>query len=185
MLQEIIVVEGQHDKAAVLKAVQVEIIVTGGFAISKATIDRVRLAQARRGVIILTDPDYAGDQIRRRLSEAVPGCRHAFVPRIDATRDDDIGVENASPEAIRAALGKVRTAVVEPRQEFEWMEMLVYGLTGHPDASCRRASVGKALGIGYASAKQFFARLNGYGITREEFEQALAALDEEDGHDRG
>ncbi|MGE5653571.1 MAG: toprim domain-containing protein, partial [Bacillota bacterium] len=63
MLQEIIVVEGQHDKAAVLHAVQAEIIVTGGFAISRAVIDRVRLAQERRGVIILTDPDYAGEQI--------------------------------------------------------------------------------------------------------------------------
>lgn len=183
MLQEIIVVEGQHDKTAVLRAVQAEIIVTGGFAISRAVIDRVRLAQERRGVIILTDPDYAGEQIRRRLSQAVPGCRHAFVPRIDATRDDDIGVENASPAAIRAALSKVRTAVVEPRQEFEWLEMLAHGLTGHPDAARRRGALGKALGIGYANSKQFLARLNGYGITREEFEQALAVLDEEDDHD--
>ena len=34
------------------------------------------------------------------------------------------------------------------------------------------------LGVGYANARTFCKRLNSYGVTREEFDAALAALDD-------
>ena len=40
-------------------------------------------------------------------------------------------------------------------------------------------AIGAALGIGYGNAKQFLRRLNHYGVTRSEWEAALADLDEE------
>lgn len=46
-------------------------------------------------MIILTDPDHAGERIRKIVSAKVPGCKHAFIPEKDATRKGDIGVENA------------------------------------------------------------------------------------------
>ena len=33
-------------------------------------LERIRLAQERRGVIVLTDPDHAGERIRRIISNA-------------------------------------------------------------------------------------------------------------------
>ena len=38
------------------------------------------------------------------------------------------------------------------------------------------SQVGKILGIGYGNAKQFLSRLNNYGVSREEFEQALTQI---------
>ncbi len=55
MIKEIIVVEGKDDTVAIKRAVEAETIETGGSAINKEVLERIRLAQERRGVIIFTD----------------------------------------------------------------------------------------------------------------------------------
>ena len=50
------------------------------------------------------------------------------------------------------------------------------GLVGSGDASVRREKVGGKLGIGYSNGKQFLSRLNRYGISKEEFEEALKSI---------
>jgi ribonuclease M5 len=72
MIKEIIVVEGRDDEAAVKKAVEAETIATHGFGISQETFARIEKAYAERGIIIFTDPDHAGEKIRKRLSERFP-----------------------------------------------------------------------------------------------------------------
>lgn len=52
-------------------------------------------------------------------------------------------------------------------------------MNGTAAAAGRRAALGAVLGIGYGNAKQFLRRLNHYGVTRSEWEAALADLDEE------
>ena len=172
MIKEVIVVEGRNDISAVKRAVDVELIATSGFGITNKTIERIKSAQLRCGVIILTDPDYAGEKIRRTISEKVKGCKHAFLPRELATKDGDIGVENASPESIRAALSKVKTEVGEDRHEFDMNDLVIFNLSGNAQAASTRDKVGRELGIGYGNSKQFLNRLNRYGITREEFIKA-------------
>ena len=63
-IKEVIVVEGRDDTAAIKRAVQADTIETGGSAINAKTIEKIRLAQQKRGVIIFTDPDYQGERIR-------------------------------------------------------------------------------------------------------------------------
>lgn len=176
VIKEVIVVEGRDDASAVKRAVDAEIIITHGFGITKETLKRIETAQKRKGVIIFTDPDFAGERIRKTISSKIKGCKHAFLPRDEATKDDDIGIENASPESIRAALSKVRSLVDEKRQEFKNIDLTLNDLSGSENASRRRDKLGKILGIGYGNSKQFLSRLNNYGITREEFEEALKKL---------
>ena len=64
VIKEVIVVEGRDDIDAVKKAVDAELIAVGGFGINKRVIDRIKEAQKRKGVIVLTDPDFAGEKIR-------------------------------------------------------------------------------------------------------------------------
>ena len=65
MIKEVIVVEGKDDVAAVKKAVDAEMIAVGGFGINAKGISRIKEAQKRKGVIVLTDPDFAGEKIRK------------------------------------------------------------------------------------------------------------------------
>ncbi len=176
-IQETIVVEGYHDARAVKTAVEAEIIVTSGFGIREETFRRVAWAQAHGGVIVLTDPDHAGEQIRRRLSERVPGVRHAWISRREGLRDGDVGVENATAEAILEALTKARIAERQAGPGYTQQHLARWGLTGCPEAAERRDRLGAALGIGYGNAKQLLHRLNHYGITPEQIEEALRGLE--------
>lgn len=177
-IKEIIVVEGRDDETAVKAAVDAEIIITHGFGIKKSTFDQIKKAKETCGVIILTDPDHAGEQIRKRIDERIPGCKHAFVPRNQATLDDDIGIENASPESIIAALKKAHAETEIYVERFTKKDLLRNDLIISNNASERRDVLGRILGIGYGNAKTFLRRLNKYGITQEAFKEALKKVGE-------
>lgn len=176
MIKEVIVVEGRDDYLAVRRAVDAEIIVTGGYSFPRGTIERIKLAQKRRGVIIFTDPDYAGERIRRTITKQVPGCKHAFLPAEYATKGDDIGIENAKPQDIMDALTSARAESIEKKEEFKISDLLENRLLGSPDSGSRRDKAGRILGIGHGNGKQFLSRLNNYSITREEFNEAIRKL---------
>lgn len=177
MIQEIIVVEGKSDTNAIRRAVEAETIETGGSAIDDQVIRRIQLAHSRRGVIVFTDPDHAGERIRGIITAQVPGCKHAFLDQRDATYKGKIGVEHATPEAIRKALAQVRSDRGSMQQgEIELADLVAAGLIHHPQAANRRLEMGRLLGIGYANGKQFYKRCQMFQITREEFESALRKL---------
>ena len=177
MIREVLIVEGKMDVVAINKAVEADCIITGGFTLNRRTLDNIQHAYNRRGIIILTDPDSAGERIRKFLTQRFPNAKHAFVPRLDATANNDIGIEQASPQAIRAALERVRTLSFEPTNEFSMPDLINNQLNGSPDAVERRSKLGERLGLGFANAKNFLRRLNHYGVTRAEFNAALKEID--------
>lgn len=176
MIKEIIVVEGRDDEAAVKAAVEAETIATHGYGISKVTFERIAKACESRGIIIFTDPDFAGEKIRKRLAEKFPTGKHAFLPREEAKKEGDIGIENATAESIREALSKARATHSIKTMEFQQEDLLEYGLAGMPGSAERRDKLGKLLGIGYGNGKVFLNRLNHYGITRKEFLEAVETV---------
>jgi ribonuclease M5 len=178
MLKEVIVVEGKNDRAAVMRALDAEVVVTGGFALNSVAMERIRIAYEKRGIIILTDPDHAGERIRKTLTAKFPNAGQAFVAKKDAARDGDIGVEQANAETILAALAKTRTHTQERGSLFAMADLFAHKLAGGENAARRRNALGKALGIGYANAKTFLARLNNYGVSAKDFADALGALEE-------
>lgn len=172
MIKEIIVVEGRDDESAVKRAVDAQTIATHGYGIRRSTLELIKKAFEEKGIIVFTDPDFAGEQIRKRISALCPEAKHAYLSRWEAEKDGDIGIENASPEDIRTALQKARCTVEEAGKEFTADDLREYGLSGHREASAARDGIGAILGIGYGNSKAFLNRLNHYGITREEFDTA-------------
>lgn len=185
-IQQVIVVEGKNDTAAVRRAVLADTIETGGSAINAAILERIKLAAERRGVIVLTDPDHAGERIRSIIVAHVPQCAHAFIAREQATsaRDEDIGVENATPDVIRYALEHARSAMMPPDRPLPaaadivtMADMLQHLLIGDERASARRNVVGRELGIGYANGKTFLKRCTMFHITKQELASALQRIE--------
>lgn len=177
MIKEIIVVEGKDDVTAIKRAVDAEMITTGGFALPPSVIARIETAAKKRGVIIFTDPDYAGEKIRKIISSKVPGCKHAFISKDDAMKNGDIGIENATPATILEALERVRCESVDKTFDFTQADLIRYQLIGSDGAAERRSVLGQLLGIGYCNAKQFLNRLNNYGVTRTEFIEGIEKLE--------
>jgi len=179
LLREVIVVEGKKDVAAVSRAVEADCILTGGFTLGPMILAQIQAAADKRGIIILTDPDTAGEKIRRYLSKRFPDALHAFVARGAASdQTGKAGVEYAKPQEILTALARVRTTDIKKSAIFSTVDLLRFGLSGHPSAGLRRQQLGEKLGIGWCNAKTFLARLNNYGVTRDEFETAAAEWEE-------
>lgn len=177
MIKEVIVVEGKDDVAAVKKAIDAEMIAVGGFGINAKVIARIKEAQKRKGVIVLTDPDFAGEKIRSIIAKRVPGIKHAYISQEDGIKDDDIGVENATPEVIIEALNRAKITLEEKVETFDSQDMFYFKLTGDLKSKTRRIELGKELGIGYGNANQMLSRLNNYGISKEEFIDAIEKIE--------
>lgn len=173
MIKEVIVVEGKDDIAAVKKAVDAEVIAVNGYGINQDSMNKIREAAKRTGVIILTDPDHAGERIRRMIAKRIPDAKHAYIMREEGTKNGNVGVENANEESIIRALENAKAVVEEKILLFSTRDMVYFRLSGAKDSKLRRQIMGKALGIGYGNSSSFLSRLNSFKITKEEFEKAI------------
>ena len=178
-IKEIIVVEGRDDITAIKRVVDAHIIALNGFsALSKKTINKMVELSKNNDLILFTDPDFAGKKIRDTLKRHIPNIKHAFVSQKDATRNDNIGVENANDEAILEALKNVITANQNVENRFSIDDLIDNGFILGNNAKERRIMLGDMLKIGYYNAKQLLKALNSFNISKEEFEKAVKKINE-------
>ena len=172
-IKETIVVEGRDDTAAINRALEAHTIETHGFGISACTWQMIQKAYDTTGIIVFTDPDFAGEQIRKRLMDRFPEAGHAYLDRLDASAAGDVGIENGSPEAIRKALSKCKYRNRTEPEVFTREDLIAAGLWGGPNSAEKRRQAGKILGIGYGNCNSFLKKLNQFLISKEEFNEAI------------
>lgn len=177
-IKEIIVVEGKDDISAVKAAVDAEVIATSGLGLNQKILELIKSAAEKQGVIVLTDPDFPGNRIRQMLNNEIKNLKHAHISKENAKKNNNIGVENATPDAIVTALINAKAITDNSINVFNEKDLYYNGLTGTSKASLRRRLLAESLNIGFCSAKQLLKRLNHYGITRDEFEHALKKVDD-------
>lgn len=175
-INEVIVVEGKNDTNKIKQAVKADTIETGGAALTEETLTLIKHAQRKRGVIIFTDPDFTGNAIRNKIADAVPGCRHAYLPKKDAlpkSENESVGIEHASIEAIQIALQNAQTTSEVVTSTITKDDLITYGLIGTAESRKRRELLGDYLHIGYANGKQLLKRLRMFNITKDELNMAM------------
>lgn len=177
-IEEVIVVEGKNDTQAILRVVEADTIETNGSAISERVLGEIERAWKKRGVIVFTDPDSAGERIRRIITERVPGVKHAFLSREQAKNDSEIGIEHASADAILKALNQSRASVRIDKNDcikypISWNDYMIQGFVGKSYSSKFREMVADQLGIGYGNAKTFYHRLGMLQVSPEELREAI------------
>jgi len=175
-IKEIIVVEGRDDTAALKRAGDFTTIETHGYGLSKECYQLMDKAYQELGLVIFTDPDHAGEALRKKLASRYPLAKHAFLDREDAFDNGDIGVENAAPEDLIEALEKAKLPFLKGEPCFTKMDLFQWGLSGIPSSAQRRRAIGKKLGIGYGNSKGFLEKLNQFKISKEEFYEAVHTL---------
>lgn len=115
-IKEVIVVEGRYDKNTLSQVVDAVILETAGFGIFNDT-DKRRLLKTMaetRGLIVLTDSDGAGFQIRNHIRGCVDPklVKHAYIPDVYGkerrktapSKEGKLGVEGMRPEVLLEAL---------------------------------------------------------------------------------
>lgn len=149
--------------------VQCDTIETGGDHVSAQTLERIAKAQEKRGVIVFTDPDHAGEHIRSVIARHIPGVAHAYIAKEVAKTDKKVGVEHAKKQDLEESL---RHLVIydEKKKTLSWEEFLDLGLIGN---AVQREKVCQAFHLGHCNAKTCFKRLNQAGISQEEVREVL------------
>lgn len=184
-----IIVEGKYDKITLSSLVNATILTTDGFSLfkkkEKAALLR-RLAEAH-GVIVLTDPDGGGKQIRAYLSGILPPDKvtHLYVPAIHgkerrkarAGKAGLLGVEGMDADALRALLLPFADGTPhKPAGGITKQDLFADGLSGHAEAQARRRALSLALGFPPdMTANALLAACN-LLITKEEYRALIAAL---------
>lgn len=183
-IKEIIVVEGRDDTQRIKWAVDADTIETNGSAINEETLMLIKHAQEKRGVIVFTDPDFPGEQIRKIISREVPGVKHAFLSQ-DESRPKykgSLGIEHASKESIVNALNHVyeeSNPGSETSSNITKAFLIKHKLIGTDEAAIRRKYLGDALRIGYTNGKQLLKRLQAFNISQEEVLKVMNDMDSE------
>ncbi|USQ68315.1 ribonuclease M5 [Companilactobacillus allii] len=185
-IKEIIVVEGKSDTNRLKDCLgEVDTIETRGSALSDETIERIKAAQQKRGVIIFTDPDFNGNRLRTIISKVVPDAKQAFLPRNKAVpkkSDGSLGIEHAKDEDIKKALASIYT-MSDLTDDYSTNDMIDLGLIGDVSSQKRREFVGDDLKLGYTNAKQFLNRLNMQQVSPQKLLAAVEKFDKGSTHD--
>lgn len=184
-IKEAIIVEGRDDEARVKQSIDAMIIVTHGFGIKEETWTLIDKAYREKGVIIFTDPDHAGEMIRRKIEKRCPKALHANLSREKAIKNKDIGVENASSEDILTAIMSAKSKKSETQGKsllsnnsqsespLSPEDIYALGICGGEGAKIRRERLCDKFGIGYTNAKGFIKRANDFGISKKDIMEAL------------
>lgn len=167
-IKEIIVVEGKDDISKIKSAFDCDVIATNGTHFSKDLFKKLKEANKRCGIIVFTDPDYAGEKIRKNINRIIPNCKNAFLPRNSALKGDNVGVENAKIQDIITAIENAKFTTKDKIGEIEFSDLISLGLSGLENSKQLREKLCDSLKTGYCNSKQLVNRLNSFGITKDE-----------------
>lgn len=192
-----IIVEGKYDKITLENVVDALIISTDGFGIfkNKEKCRMIRtIAQKNNGIIIMTDSDNAGSQIRAYLKNIVGDAPiiNVYVPQIEGkekrkttkSKQGFLGVEGMNGEVILKALEKSGVTAsnnLTTRSKITKTDMFEFGFSGGTDSSERRKKLLKYLELPEALSPNAMLDVLNNIFTREEFfEVAEKCLNEQD-----
>lgn len=182
-----VVVEGRYDKSALLGIFEGNVLVTDGFGIfnskeKQALIRRV----AKDGIIVLTDSDGGGRQIRAFLSGIIPKEKiiNLYIPEIPgkerrktrASKAGMLGVEGVGREVLLSVFDKfIRRNHVSQGKRLTLTPADIYalGLSGGEDSLKKRDELCCRIGLPTGMrAKAFLTAVNMI-FTEEEWEMEL------------
>lgn len=160
-ISQTIVVEGKSDAAKILNLFDANIIATNGSDCKETTIAMIKQANEKSGVILFLDPDYVGEQIRKKLTNLIPNLKQAFIFKKDIKiGSKKIGVAEANDDAIINALENVVTFInyndVINQNEYDKLNL---------NSKSKRLRICDHFKISYCNNKQLLKRLNMLGIT--------------------
>lgn len=185
-----VIVEGRYDKIKLQSVIDGIIITTDGFGIykNKAKQALIRKYAETTGIIILTDSDGAGFQIRSSLKGCIGSGRavNVYIPDIfgkerrkdKPSKEGKLGVEGIDPDVLREAFRKAGiTGCGELRAKWADKQRLVSdGLSGGEGSSVLRAKLCARLGLPERmSSKALLEALNTL-FTEEDYLSAMNGI---------
>lgn len=172
-VKELIVVEGKTDLIFLKSFLDADIVITNGSEISKETLEFIKEANNRQGVIILTDPDYPGLRIRNIISGYIGDCKHAYIEKKKAIKGKKVGIAETKKEDIIEALNNVVTYKKDSIKTVNEADLYEIGLLGKTDSKKKREKVCNYYHLGWCNGKTFLKRVNMFGLTLKDIKEVI------------
>lgn len=188
-----VIVEGKYDKIKLESVIDGLILTTDGFRIykDKEKTALIRAFAEKVGVIILTDSDGAGFQIRNHLKGCIKNGKiyNVYIPDIfgkekrkdKPSKEGKLGVEGIDTEILLSAFEKAGI-FSENEGEAQWLtraDMLDDGLIGLPDSSQLRKRLTSELKLPERLSTAALMEVLNRLYTRESYEAVLNKIKEE------
>ena len=169
-----LIVEGRYDKCTLSSLFSGLIMTLDGFSVFNSKEKQAALRRvSENGVIVLTDSDGGGRQLRSFVSGILPPdkVRHVYIPKIAGkekrkakpSKQGLLGVEGMEPELLLRLLAPF-TVDGAPENECEDIttaEFYLDGFTGRDNSSALRASLSRYLELpDDMSAKALLGAIN-------------------------
>lgn len=194
-IREVIVVEGRYDKNTLSQVVDATIVTLGGFSVfnDKEKVALLRRLGSQRGLVLLTDSDGAGFQIRGYLKSVLPcqQLKQAYIPDIygkekrkrSPGKEGKLGVEGMRPEVLLEALRRAGATFEDedapaalPGEAVTKADLFAWGLSGGAGAAERRQALLRRLELPeHLSANGMLEALN-LLYTKEELRAVVEQL---------
>lgn len=194
-IKQAIIVEGRYDKIRLSNITDAVVICTNGFSIYKdrEKQELIKSLAAKTGIIILTDSDSAGFQIRSFIRSIVKQGEviNAVTPDIlgkerrkaQPSKQGKIGVEGIPDELIEQALinaGAVPEESPADRGEpVTRADLMDCGLIGGENCTQRRQRLQRYLGLPELLSAKLLLEVVNKMYTRSGFLEAVRKLDGE------
>lgn len=187
-IEPVLVVEGVYDKIKLSSLVDTLIITTDGFRIfhDREKLSLLQTLSKTRGVLILTDSDHAGFQIRNRLKQQLADGKvfHAYIPDVygkekrkqKPSAEGKLGVEGIPPHVLQDCITKAGVSnrltqpPIHPITKSDFME---WRLSGTENASHNRVQLQRTLGLPENLSANMLLEVLNRLYTREEIQSHL------------
>lgn len=189
-INEAVIVEGKYDKIKLSNILDALIIETNGFGIykDKERRDFIRRLAKERGLIILTDSDHSGFQIRNFIANCAKGgsVKHLYIPDVygkerrkeQPSKEGKLGVEGISDDIFIKLFSDngVEYENSQPRELITNYDLFAAGISGTPQAGKKKKKLLKQLNLPeFLSTNSLLDCLNSM-MSKSEFEALLKSL---------
>lgn len=192
-LKQAVIVEGKYDKIKLQSVVDAVIITTDGFSIykDKEKMKLIRAFAQKDGVVILTDSDGAGFQIRNHLKSCIGNGKiyNIYIPDIfgkekrkeKPSKEGKLGVEGIPTEILIAAFEKAGITADENAETNPVTREQLFddGFIGMPNSSEMRKKLIKELSLPERLTTNSLLDVLNSLIGYEEYKKAVIKIKEQ------
>ena len=196
-IKEAVIVEGRYDLMKLKSFLDTEIFETSGFRIYNDAQKRnlIKKIADISGIVILTDSDASGFQIRNYIKSFVPQdkIKNAYIPNVKGkerrkdkpSKEGYLGVEGLDENVIISSLKTAGVTFLDESTDkgsfgkISKTDLYLLGLSGKNNSSKIRKRLLESLGLPiYLSTNALLSVLN-IMFTREELPEYLNSLNKE------
>lgn len=189
-IKEAVIVEGKYDKIKLANILDAFIIETNGFQIykDKARRDFIKRLADERGIIVLTDSDHSGFQLRNYISMGIPRdkIKHLYIPDVygkekrkaEPSKEGKLGVEGIDDKVLIKLFenAAVECMETEGKAHLTNYDLFAAGISGGANSKEKRKKLLKKLNLPeFLSTNSLLTYLNS-SVSRDAFFEIMNTL---------